>query len=186
MLIFALLTRWEVLAPFLFPGRSGDPFDEYEKARSRKRRKQMSIKFKTAGHEEAIADKLAEQEGIWVDLNAPIDMAFLVRRAGGSNFAYQRRLSALLRPHAFQIQSNTMDPERLNEIYVQVFCEACLVDWERVLDDKDQPVEYSPEAGMEFFKVFPDIYKILEKQANDLNQYSRATIEAAKKSSSKS
>lgn len=146
----------------------------------------MSIKFKTAGHEEAMADRQAEQEGVWFDLSPPIDAAFLVRRMGGSNFAYQRRLSALLRPHAYQIQTNTMDPEKLNHIYIQAFCETCLMDWdERVVDERDQPVPCSPEAGMEYFQVFPDTYKVLEKLSGDLTQYSRATIDAAKKSSSK-
>lgn len=109
-----------------------------------------------------------EQNGIWFDINDKT--GFLVKPFKNTNPQMKAAMAALYKPHARQIEMDTLPPEKDLEIQVKLFVRACMVDWKGVeIDGKD--TEYSPEIAVEFFISLPDLFSTLLSYSQDFKNY---------------
>lgn len=57
--------------------------------------------------------------------------------------------------------------EELLELTREATANTVLVGWEGIEDDKDKPIEYSPEAALKIFKEYPEFLELVLSIAND-------------------
>jgi hypothetical protein len=115
-------------------------------------------------------DKVLEQEGKWFEVGN--DVKFKIKRMGGSHATEVNRIRAkIIRPHVRLIEKNLLDKDIEKGLYVKVFIEACLVDWEGLLDGNDQEIPYTREFAQQFLKDTPDLFDYLVDLANEGDSY---------------
>lgn len=99
-----------------------------------------------------------EKTGVWVDLGVA---RIKVARAGGSNQAYQRRLTALTKPHRRAIQSGNMDNDLLQDLLAQVYASDVILDWE-TKDDMGNYHKGIENSDGEIVPVnYDNVYRVL-------------------------
>jgi hypothetical protein len=109
-------------------------------------------------NEIAVEPELA-RTGVWTEY---MGGRFLVARRGS---AHREALVALYGeikeevakdPHSEDSQKKTL------EVYAKAFAQACLLDWQGIIDDKRQPIPYTPELGAKM---------MLDPRLNELAMY---------------
>ncbi len=109
-----------------------------------------------------------EKNGVWFDINDKT--GFLVRPFKQTNPRVKAALAAHYKPYARQIEMNTLDLAKQQEINIRLFLDVCLVGWKGVeIDDVDTP--FSREVALPFFVSLPDLFDTLWKHANDFNNF---------------
>ncbi len=122
----------------------------------------LCAKFKT--------DKTAEQGGNWFAVEPGV--RFLIRRYRGSNASKIKASNAKYQqPLIRKVQSGTITEEEQAEIGLKTFVDACLVDWEGVVDDKGNEVEFSFESAMEVLTPVPDLADLLFKHSLNFENF---------------
>lgn len=81
-----------------------------------------------------------------------------VARAGGSNKAFQRVLTAKTRPYRRQIDQNTMDNATMEGLLREVYADTIVLGWENVEDENDQAMECTRENIIKLFTDLPDLF----------------------------
>lgn len=110
-----------------------------------------------------------EKNGVWYEIQPGV--RFLVARAGGSNKAYQRALSAKMKPYQRQYQNGTLDPEVAQNLLRDVFIDSVLLGWEGVTDREGQPLEFDHNNAQWLFRELPDLYDALSDEATKVSNY---------------
>lgn len=139
----------------------------------------MSYEFDTTGLETYATDADREaSEGVW--LKFPGNRRFRVLRAGGANKKFGRVFSRVIKPYKRQIDRNTLDPETSDDLMLQVYLEAVILDWDGFKDVKGREIPYSPEAARAFLKQFPEVFTDIVNFASEAATFQeREVTEAA-------
>jgi len=123
----------------------------------------MSV-YKTFG-----TDRNIEKTGVWLEYgknskDQPIRIR--IARAGGANDAYNKRIEAKTRPVRRQIQTETLPPDQLKEIVMQVFAETVVLSWENMEDADGNDLAFTRENVIKVFTDLPDLFLDVQEQAN--------------------
>ena len=144
----------------------------------------------TSMHEMFRTDTKSEREGIWLDFGS-----FKIRaaRAGGSNKKFQKALEEKAREHRRAIDLQIMDSDLSEDILREVYAEAVITDWKVKQEDgtfkkgiegtDGKTIPFNRKNVLETFRVLPDLFSSVQKDATDHNQFrSKLREEAAKNS----
>lgn len=111
-----------------------------------------------------------ETEGVWIEVGS--EAKFRVKRFGGKNAHTIKKLQTkYLKPYARQIAKGILDPEKERSIYTKIFIESCLVNWEGIVDDKDNEIPYSHEAAYKLLSGLPDLFDYLVAESTNDESY---------------
>jgi len=92
------------------------------------------------------SDLTAEQTGLTLDYGS---FRVTVARAGGSNKAYERLMTALSKPYTRAIQTETLDPRVSSQIMKEAMAKAVILNWEVLVDEDNPTDDASWEVGIE-------------------------------------
>lgn len=109
-------------------------------------------------NEIAVEPELA-RTGVWTDY---MGGRFLVARRGPS---HREALVALYAEVKEEVEADkgSEKAQRLTlECYAKAFAQACLLNWDKIVDDKHQEVKYTPELGAKM---------MLDPRLNELATY---------------
>ena len=126
-------------------------------------------------------DRAAEQEGVWVEYSANDDgtvPGFKLARAAASNSHYKRVLERKMRPHRRALELKAMSDAKAEELLMEVFVEALLLDWRNVQDRDGAVLAYCNEEAIQLMRDLPDLYADLNTKAQDMVLYLMAEREA--------
>jgi len=122
-------------------------------------------------------DNTLEQQGVWFEISDGVK--FLIARAGGSNKKYRRSLDQRSKPYRAQLRNNTIDAEKLRELSMLAFVDACLLDWYGVTDAADEPLVFNRGNVLKVFAELPDVYDTLFEAASSSGSYRDAEVAEA-------
>lgn len=109
-----------------------------------------------------------EKDGIWFDLNETT--GFLIRPFKANNPRSKGALAKYYKPFARQIENETLEVSKIKEISINMFLDACLVDWKGVEIDGVETA-YSRDVALPLFKRLPELFDNLWNHANDFKNY---------------
>ncbi len=129
-------------------------------------------------------DESLETKGIVIDYGA---FRVTIARAGGKNQRYARVLEAKSKPYRRAIQTETMDPDKAQQLLLETFAEAVVLNWETKVDDQWQR-GIEPEGGGDLlpfnaenviltFQKLPDLFQDLHAQANKVALFREGVLE---------
>lgn len=125
-------------------------------------------------------DPQAEKDGIRFEIGVNSQgetIAFQIARAGGQNVRYVKAIEAKTKPYRMQIQAGTIDPEIAARLMRDVFAESVVIGWEGVEDENGQLLTYSPEAAATLFEQLPELYALLQEQAQNVALYRKEVLD---------
>lgn len=102
---------------------------------------------------------------------------FILTRAHKSNVRYAKSLERETKPYRRQIELGTMDNMLAEAISRRVFIETCLLDWENVQDEKNQPLALTHENAEKLFTDLPDLYDELYQQSTKASAFLEESLE---------
>lgn len=82
----------------------------------------------------------------------------LVRRAGGSNDAFNKRIEALSKKYRRSIQNETIDTETLRDITKQAIIETVIIGWKNVTGRDKKLLDFNVANANLMFDMLPDWY----------------------------
>lgn len=109
------------------------------------------------------------QEG--VDFVIDDKTSFKVRQFSEQNPRIKAAMAKYYKPHARQIDLQTLPQEKQSEINRNVFVATCLVSWEGVVDENGVAIDFNSENALILFKRLPALFEALWKHANDFQNY---------------
>lgn len=107
--------------------------------------------------------------------------AFFVSRMGKSNKRYSKALESATRPYRRQIQLGTMNNEKAEEIFLEVFCDTVLMRWENVTGKDGKALPFNKQNAIGLFKDLPEVYERLQEEAQMSANFRDETVEAEAK-----
>lgn len=111
---------------------------------------------------------LETSQGVWLDFG---DAKIHVRRAGGGNKKYQTVLRQLTQPVRRQIANETIDPDKLNMIFVQAYARAVVLGWEGVTDENDNELPFTESNFIKVMTDLPDLWQALQSEADRMANF---------------
>ena len=115
------------------------------------------------------ADSALESE-IGIELNfGPAQ--FIVKRAGGSNKQYQSVLRTLSTPYRRQIQNETIDPDKLNQMFMRVYARSVVLGWKNVTDREGNELPFSEANFIKIMTDLPDLWRQLQEECDRLTNF---------------
>lgn len=115
-----------------------------------------------------LTDKALEKEGIVLDYG---DFKIKVARAGGANAAFQKALTAKVRPYKRQLDAGTIPDDVAEKLFLDVYAEAVVLGWEGVTDENGKPLPYSKENAVKLFSDLPDLFRDVQNQAAAISNF---------------
>jgi len=113
-------------------------------------------------------DKDLEEEGKWFDIGG--EARIKVARFGNKN--HKKSLDKLRAPYKPVILRGGEIPEEANDdIIKRSLAESVLVDWDGLVDEKGEPIPYSPDAAYQAFCQYSDFLDLVSRLALDASQY---------------
>lgn len=125
-------------------------------------------------------DPQAEKDGVRFEIGVNSQgetIAFQIARAGGQNVRYVKAIEAKTKPYRMQIQAGTIDPEIAARLMREVFAESVVIGWEGVEDENGRLLTYSPEAAATLFEQLPELYALLQEQAQNVALYRKEVLD---------
>lgn len=107
--------------------------------------------------------------------------SFLISRQGKSNKAFAKAIEAATRPYRRQIELKTMDPEKAEDIFMDVFIATVLKDWSNVHDKSGSPLPFHPQTARKLFIELPDLYDDLQTASKDAALFRDEELESEAK-----
>lgn len=111
------------------------------------------------------------------------DTIIIVGRAGGSNTAYQKALTAGLRPYRKQIQTSTLDPKVFNKVLLDVYMKTVIKGARGLVDSDGKPIEATAENIRATLSNLPDMFEDVKEQATDAAIFRADAVEEIAKNS---
>lgn len=122
--------------------------------------------FDLSGLDSYITDSDIEGDvGVW--LKFPGDRRVRVLRAGGSNKRFSRSFSRVVKPYRRQLDRGTLDPEKSEELMLEVYLDAVIMDWEGFKDKKGRDIPFSRGSAREFFIAVPEMFSEIQSIASE-------------------
>lgn len=125
-------------------------------------------------------DPQAEKEGVRFEIGVNSQgetIAFQIARAGGANIRYAKSIEAKTKPYRMQIQAGTIDPEIAARLMREVFAESVVIGWEGIEDEDGHLLTYSPAAAATLFEQLPELYALLQEQAQNVALYRKEVLD---------
>lgn len=125
-------------------------------------------------------DPDVEKHGVWWDSGAG---QFRIRRAGGDNVKYKRRLESLFKPYRRAIANNLMPEDKADELLRQLYAETIVTDWDEEVANTVSPSTgklygpYTVEACLLLWKDLPALWEDHKAIANELAVYRKDLLE---------
>lgn len=132
-----------------------------------------------------------EVKGIEIDYG---DFILTIARAGGSNKKFERVLEAKTKPYRRALQTETMDPSVANQIMLEVYAEAIILNWQTKVGEGQhgKPLYKvgieAPKGGdllpfktknvVQVLQDLPDLFTDIQGQANKFALYRDSVLEA--------
>jgi hypothetical protein len=114
-------------------------------------------------------DTSLETSGKWFELSE--DVGFLVRRFGGANADKMKQaLAKYHKPHAYQIQKGTLEPEKEKEILTRAFVESCITDWKGIEIDGEVK-EFNKVDCVNLLLELPDLTDTLLDWSQNIDNF---------------
>lgn len=117
--------------------------------------------------------ELESKTGVRLEFQGPCWIT--MKRAGGNNRAYQRAIQELTKPVRRQITNETIDPDKLNEIYIRAYARAVVLGWEEVTDLEDNALAYSEANFLKAMQLYPDLWEDVQREATKLTNFRKET-----------
>ena len=121
-------------------------------------------------------DKKMEEDGIDFVIREKneekkeAELSFRVRHFAATNPRVKAAMAGHYKPYARQIELNTLDQEKGDEIQAKIFIDTCLVSWKGVeIDGKE--AECNKDNALILFKRLTALFKALWEHANDFENY---------------
>ena len=121
-----------------------------------------------------------ESNGVWQEVLKLEDgrkVRFKLSRMGKSNKKYNKALNVATKPHKRAIQLETMNTELAEEIFMAVFIKTIVMDWENVVDQDGNDLEFNKANATKLFTDLPELYETLQEFANDISIFKDAELE---------
>lgn len=100
-------------------------------------------------------DSQKSNDGIWVDFEEGIRL----KVARLHNAEYDKYLQRISKPYLRKIRTNTLNRDITADLTKQAVAKHILLDWENIEDESGDPIPYSSEKALEFFRD-PDLSEL--------------------------
>jgi len=130
-------------------------------------------------------DTVMEKEGIIIDYG---DFRVRIARAGGSNQKFSKVFQAKMKPLRRQIDTDTLDEKVAARVMAEAYAEAVILDMDilqkdgtyksgiKVTDD-GKPLPVTKENVVKVLVDYPEFFRDLQNQANQVGLYRTAALE---------
>ena len=136
-------------------------------------------------------DPELETKGVVVDYG---DFRVTVARAGGANKRYAKVAETRSRPYRRAIENELLPNDRANELLMEIYAEAAVLNWEVNKGTQDSPtwvqgieardgtiLPFTYDNIMLTFRALPLLYEDLQKQSSKAALYRRELLEVEAK-----
>lgn len=115
--------------------------------------------------------------GVWVPYAEGIELCI----AGQNNEAYKKKRNLLMKPHLKQSRAKALTADDVLDIIKPAVAEHLLVGWRNIEDETGNPIPYSTEKALEFFKnpALSDLYNFVLETAGESDIFKRELLEDA-------
>ncbi len=100
-----------------------------------------------------------------------------VARAGGANVQFGKSLERTMRPYRKQLDNGTLADDIANELFIRVFAETVVKDWEGITDKEGTPLKFSIENCVKIFTDLPDLFADVREASNTISNYKSDMVE---------
>ena len=111
------------------------------------------------------------------------DLKIWLRRAGGNNSQFNKAMDAVMKPYRRQLQNETLEEGKAQELEATVYARAVVVDWEGVTDEKGKTLDCTEENIVKVFCDLPDLFLDVKQQAQSMANFRAEQQEADAKNS---
>ncbi len=125
-------------------------------------------------------NKDKEQSGVDIPMGENEDgtvISFRLARAGKTNKQYQTALEAATKPYRRQIELETMQAEKAESIYREVFVNTILLGWSNVRDEQGQNIPFTRQNALKLFTDLPDLYDTLQAASTKVSNFREEKLE---------
>lgn len=119
-------------------------------------------------------ENLESGEGVRVEYDD--GRAFIIHRAGGSNRKFTKLLQAKMKPHERKLQMGTLPEDVAERIMRECYAKAIVIGWDGITAG-GKKVPFSPENCMALFEAKPEVFRAIQRDANDLALFRREVQE---------
>lgn len=129
-------------------------------------------------------DLSLERKGIWLQYSE--DCEILIARAGGANKTFVKLIQRLSKPHRRAIQTESMDEKLLENLFIEAYAKAILLDWKGVTkdiitgEDKDAKEEltFNADNAAAVLRALPDLFVDIQKASDNISLFRAEILEA--------
>jgi len=114
-------------------------------------------------------------EGIKIQIEEAI---FTVAHAGQLNNRWLRITDTVYKPYRHQIKTDTLPKAKEDELEIEIFVQACLLNWENVCGRDGKLIPYSKDNARELLRELPYLLQVLRQVAADAANYREGDVEA--------
>lgn len=119
-------------------------------------------------------DKKVEREGVIVEYAPGVEIK--LARAGGANKKFAKVLTRLSKPHRRAIQTNTISPEILTDMFITAYAQAIVLSWKGFTkdlithDDADAEIalDFNQENVEAVLHEQPNLFQDIQSTADDI------------------
>lgn len=125
-----------------------------------------------------------EKTGVWIDYSTfGVRLAF----AGGSNRKYLQMTEKRLKPLRQAIQAGTLDDERARKIFIDIYAECIVLDWQTEIDGEMRQGIEGPDGELLPFNLenvkktltnLPNLFNDIRTQAEMISNFRQKELEA--------
>ncbi|MCE6993053.1 hypothetical protein [Dyadobacter sp. CY323] len=126
---------------------------------------------------------LESNAGITVDYG---DFKITIKRAGGSNKAFGKLFNDKIKPYRLMMQAGNMDDAAALRILAECYAETVVIGWEGITDEKDKKIPFNRENCIKVLTDLPELFGMIQDEANRASNFRKAETEAEAKNSVKS
>lgn len=133
-------------------------------------------------HKAFKTDTNKESEGVEIVLTEAENKdgtfpTFVVARTGGANKRYTKAIEVATRPFRRQIELGTMQNDKAETIYREVYIETVLKSWKNVKDENENDIPFNKENARKLLTELPELYERLQAESKDIANFRDAALE---------
>ncbi|MCK5603636.1 hypothetical protein KAR91_17250 [Candidatus Pacearchaeota archaeon] len=129
-------------------------------------------------------DTAVERDGVWSEYAPGVEVR--IARAGGSNKHFAKVMQRLAKHHRRAIQTESVDPDILRDIFIKAYAQAIIVDWKGFTKDLITHDDADSETELDFntdnveavLRAQPNLFDDIQKVSETISYY-RAEINEA-------
>lgn len=104
------------------------------------------------------------EAGAGVTVQYPNGMAFTIRRAGGTNTAFQKRVQAVAKTYRHGFDG--MDEDKARGLLAEIYADTVIVGWSGVKSE-GRDVPFTRDAAVALLSGYPELMMSLKRDAED-------------------